>query len=296
MKKLLTRSADHIMRKSALYILAILLTASACNKAVVTPQQMGVVTLALASDAEAVVDTKADAIDYDSFLIDIEGTTLIGNSYSQPDLRYGDMPASMLIPFGNYTFTAESCTPAAAEEGLGRVRYEGATSDVDILTEEPVAIEIECSMANAKVTLEFDESFLEDFENPWAELVAGSRTLKLNDAEEAASSVMYFNISEDAPALEYTVHGDINGRHLTYTNAVQLSAAKWIKIVVRSNHNGQIGGPDISVDESLKDNEFTENIDPNEGETIVNGSAGLSSIRVDVTIESATVIDCTIDI
>ena len=288
------------MRKSALYILAILLTASACNKAVMSPQQMGIVTLSLASDVAAIVDTKADdTIDYDSFHIDIEGRTLIGNGYSQNDLRYGDMPESMLIPFGTYSFMAESCTEGYAEtsnSGFGCVRYEGTTSDVSIMTDEPMGIEIECSMANTKVTLVFDESFLMDFAEPHAELVVGARKLELDDADEAASRVMYFNVGDGSDMLTYTVYGKIDGRQLTYTNAKSISAAKWVKIVVRSNHNGQIGGPDISVDESLTDNKFTEIIDPNEGDTDVTGGMRLPSVLVDVEIEDETVIDCTIDI
>ena len=185
------------MRKSALYILTILLAASACNKAVMSPQQMGVVTLSLASDAEVVTGTKADdTIDYDSFLVNIEGETLKGDVFTL-EQTYGQMPQQMLVPFGSYVFSAESCTADVAETangGFGCVRYAGKTSAIDIMSSDPVGVEIECTMANAKVTLVFDDSFLEDFSGCKAEIALGDRTVELPDASIAASKVSYFNV------------------------------------------------------------------------------------------------------
>lgn len=263
-----------------------------------TTRQMGIVTLSLASDVEATVVTKADdAVDYDSFLVGIKGTTLIGNPYSQ-DYVYGNMPSEMLIPFGTYSFAAESCTEDMAEtanDGFGCVRYSGVTRELGIMSVEPMSVEIECAMSNAKVTLVFDDSFLEDFVDPRAELFSEGRTVELPDAMTAAAKVSYFNV-DGSVVLSYTVYGKIDGRQLTYTNSMTLSPAKWAKIVIKSNHNGQIGGPDISVDESLDNNHFTEVIDPNEGDQTVDGTAGLPSILVDTQIDDATVIDCMIDI
>lgn len=286
------------MRRSALYIMTILLAASACNKVVMAPQQMGVVTLSLASDVEAVVGTKADnTVDYDAFLVNISGETLVGNPYAQ-EYVYSEIPAEMLIPFGSYFFSAESCTSDAAEtsnEGFGCVRYAGTTDETEILSPEPLGIEISCSMANAKVTLAFDESFLEDFTAPRAVLKMGTREIELSDAATAAAKVSYFNVDEEN-ILSYTIYGNINGRNLSYTNTISLSAAKWAKIVIKSNHNGQIGGPDIIVDSEMYNNSFTELIDPNEGADVVDGSIQLPSILVDTRIDDATVIDCVIDI
>jgi hypothetical protein len=286
------------MRRSALYILTILLAASACNKVVMAPQQMGTVALSLASDVEAVVGTKADnTVDYDSFLVKISGETLIGNRYGQ-EYVYSEIPDEMLIPFGSYFFSAESCTPAQAEtsnEGFGCVRYAGTTQKTDIMSTETMGIEIECSMANAKVTLVFDDSFLEDFTDPKAELKVDDREIELPDAATAAAKVSYFNVDSEN-LLSYTIYGKINGRELSYTNSMSLAAAKWAKIVIKSNHNGQIGGPDIIIDSNMDNNSFTELIDPNEGSDIVDGSAELPSILVDTRIDDATVIDCVIDI
>ena len=278
--------------------MTILLAASACNKVVMAPQQMGTVTLSLASDVEAVVGTKADnTVDYDAFLVKIAGETLVGNPFGQ-EYVYSEIPAEMLIPFGSYFFSADSCTSVEAEtsnDGFGCVRYAGSTQQTDIISTETVGIEIECSMANAKVTLVFDDSFLEDFTAPKAELKMGSREIELPDPATAAAKVSYFNIGQEN-LLSYTIYGNINGRDLSYTNAISLAPAKWAKIVIKSNHNGQIGGPDIIIDSNLDNNAFTELIDPNEGADIVDGSAELPSILVDTQIDDATVIDCVIDI
>ena len=287
------------MRKSALYILTILLAASACNKTVMAPGQMGVVTLSIASDVEAVVSTKADdAVDYDSFLINIAGRTFIGNTYSS-DYVYGDMTGNVPVPYGTYVISAQSCTEDYAEDandGDGCVRFAGASASFDVLSAEPVPVSVTCPMTNAKATLTFDDSFLADFDLPWASLtVDGSRIIEFEDETEAASRIAYFNVGT-SDELVYTVKGTIDGRRLTYTGRMDISPAKWAKIVIKSNHNGQIGGPDIWVDDDMGDNSFTEIIDPNEGVENIEGDLNLPSITVDATIDDAVVVDCIIDV
>ena len=61
-------------------------------------------------------------------------------------------------------------------------------------------------------------------------------------------------------------------------------------------HNGQIGGPDISVDGDMGDDSYTVVIDPDTDFDTAEGDVTLPSIIVDASIDDATVIDCYIDI
>ena len=285
------------MRRSALYILTTILLASACNKAVMEYSNMGSIALSLASDVEVVVTTKADTdVDYDSFLINVAGQTFIGNQYSE-DYIYGQMTGDIDIPYGTYVVSAQSCTAEVAESsngGFGCVRYAGASSEVSIMSTVPEQVNVTCPMVNAKATLTFDESFLEDFENPSAELILGERTVTLQNAEDALSKAAYFNVSADS-RLTYIVYGTIGGKRLSYTGKMAIGQAKWAKIVIRSNHNGQIG-PDIWVDENMGENSFTEILDPSAGDEIISGDLNLPSVIVNTVIDDAVIVDCMIDI
>lgn len=286
------------MRRSA-YILIAALLASACNEALMESQRFGTISLSLSPDVEVVAQTKADdAVDCDAFIINVSGQTFIGNSYSEEYL-YGELTEDVPVPYGTYVISAQSCTEEVAETangGDGCARFAGASGNVDVLSAEPVHVSITCPMVNAKATLTFDESFLADFGSPYASLtVGGSRTVELESVEESLARTAYFNV-ETSAELVYTVKGTIDGRRLTYTGRMDIEPAKWAKIVIRSNHNGQIGGPDIWVDDDMSDNSFTETIDPTEGEENSEGSIGFPSIIVDATLDDAVVVDCIIDV
>lgn len=287
-----------LMRRSA-YIFIAALLASACNEALMESQRSGTISLSLSPDVEVVSDTKAgDAVDYDAFIINVSGQTFIGNSYSEGYL-YGELTEAVPVPYGTYVISAQSCTEEHAEEangGDGCARFAGASGNVEVLSTEPVHVSITCPMVNAKATLTFDESFLADFDSPYASLtVGGSRTVEFESVEESQARTAYFNVDASAE-LVYTVKGTIDGKRLTYTGRMGIEPAKWAKIVIRSNHNGQIGGPDISIDDDMGDNSFTETIDPNEGTENVEGDIDLPSITVDTTIDDAVVVDCIIDV
>ena len=74
-----------------------------------------------------------------------------------------------------------------------------------------------------------------------------------------------------------------------------LYPAKWAKITIKSNHNGLIG-PGVLVDGNMGSESFTEFIDPEEGNVVVDGTAATPSIQVDTQIDDATIVDCIIDI
>lgn len=206
-----------IMRKSAFYTALILLLAIGCNKAVMEPQRMGSISLSLSSDEEVVVSTKADAVDCSGFLVDIYGTTFLGQDYASEQYVYSEMPDAVVIPYGYYHVSAQSCTSDAAEDGYGKVRYQGVSDQVDVLSQTPSSVTVNCKMVNGKVTIIIDDSFLEDFEDVTAELTA-TRTVELTSAQANAPTEVYFNTPAEGVQLIYTVYGTVkaSGQRLKY--------------------------------------------------------------------------------
>ena len=287
------------MRKSALYIIAVLLAATACNKVMMESQRLGSISLALSSHSEVEVSTRADNVDCSTFLVDISGTTYLNQTYASERYVYSQMPEQVTIPFGNYYVTAQSCDETAAQEGLGQVWYHGVSGELEVMSAAPVRASVNCAMINGKVTMTIDESFHEDFTAVTVEVTAG-RTVNLDETMTVSPVDMYFNTPEDGVQLVYTVYGTLksSGTKLKYTNVTSpltLSPAKWAKITVRSNHNGLVG-PEISVDGEMDNNSFTEVIDPSGGVELTDGDLQLPTIIVNTDIDDATVIECELEI
>lgn len=293
------------MQKSLINIIAPLLLLTACNTAVLEPQKMGSISLSLYSDIEVEAETKTGGVmDCSSFTVFINGTTLIGNTYSASS-TYAAMTGE--VPFGTYVLSAESCNEASAHtenNNFGCARYTGESAEVQVRSEETVPVSITCHMVNAKASIYLDESFTEDFDDIIATLTVGNRTVTVMDLQNTADGKeAYFNIPEGSESvnLYYRIEGTIAGKKLVYTNASSstpliLERAQWAKITIRSNHNGIIGKPDIDVDGEMVDNYVTEIIDPEDGSGIVSGDLNLPSIMVNTAINKVEVIECELDV
>lgn len=293
------------MLKSAINIFTALLLLTACNEMVMEPGQMGSIALSLSSDVEVEAPTKAGSVDCDNFKVSVTGKRQTGEDYLE-EYIYSQMKANEAIPFGTYVIAAQSCTEEDAVEGLGCVRYYGKTSEIKIESQTAVPVNVKCKMVNAKATLTLDQSFLDDFDDISASLKIGDREVQLPLTHENPSGgqEIYFNVPEAGGALIYTVtakicKGTSQERTLTYSNAsapIMLKPAKWAKVIIKSNHNGTIGGPDISFDDELGEDSSIIIIDPDAGTEFIEGNMNLPKMRVDTSIADAIVIDCEIDI
>ena len=295
------------MLKSAIKTLAALLLLTACNEMVMEPGQMGSISLSLSSDVEVEAPTKAGSVDCSNFKVSVTGKRQTGEDYLE-EYIYSQMKANEVIPYGSYVIAAQSSTEEDAVEGLGCVRYYGKTSEIKIESQAAVPVTVKCKMVNAKATLTLDQSFLDDFADITASLKIGERVVQVPLTQENPSGgqEIYFNVPETGGNLVYTVTATIakgtdQERVLTYTNAnssqpMILLPAKWAKILIKSNHNGLIGGPDISVDDEMGENSSTEFIDPEGGTEIVEGNMNLPKITVNTNLADATVIDCVLGV
>ena len=277
---------------------------TACNKELMEHQKMGSIDLSLSSDVEVAADTKTGdgAVDCSGFLVDISGTTFLGQTYATEQYVYEAMPEVVTIPYGYYHVTAQNCLETVAEQGLGCVRYYGVSDQVDVLSQTPAQVTVACQMVNGKVTMTFDESFLQDFSDVTVD-ISCTRNVSMTSEQANHPSDVYFNVPSEGSLLKYTINGTVakgteNERRLTYTNSASellLLPAKWAKNTIKSNHNGVIG-PGVNVDGEMGGDAFTEIINPEDGEDVITGDADLPAVQVDTEINDATVVDCVIDI
>jgi hypothetical protein len=202
------------------------------------------------------------------------------------------------------------------------MRYDGYNANAKIIVYDMVMYcDITAGRQNAKVKADISDSQydtlmidsgaqmpleIDDFADITASLKIGERVVQVPLTQENPSGgqEIYFNVPETGGSLIYTViakicKGTAQERTLTYSNAsspLALLPAKWAKVVIKSNHNGIIGGPDISFDDDLGEDSSIVVIDPDSGTEFIEGDMNLPKIYVDTSIADATVIDCELDV
>lgn len=250
-----------------LYAIAVASMAVACNSAIIdSPQRYGTISVSLGSPDVGVV-TKADPV---TLTPESEGasdyTVRIFNVADEKmhEVTYDKFTEPKVLPFDKYYVTVENCTESAAEEGFGMMRLYGRTEDdiildASCLSASPV---INCTVANAKVSVVFDESVKDKFESLDVALsrIADdennltSRTVTVSQPSfpENAAEVMvetWFNASS---VLNYTIEGVFNAGGVNNTvslankedEPITLGARSHVKIVVRASYGELV--PDVA--------------------------------------------------
>lgn len=284
-----------MMRRLYIYAFMLLAVAS-CSQKLSGPDLYGSLDLKISFDVEAEVSTKTDdAGSFALYNISLTGTRT-GNDPYTASVVYGEIEAPLVLPYGLYSVEAESCTEIQAHEGYGCVRFYGMTEGVQVKApvENPTPVSVECRMANAKVTVAFDEGFLSDFTDVRAELAMGDRKLTLTP-EQASSVQAYFNVGVSGSEIHYSVFGSVDGVEREYASSILLMPAKHASLKFKSNHNG-ILGPQVTVDGEMGTNEITGSIDPGSGTPVTGGDIEKPVIYVDYDIKDAVEIDTVIDV
>lgn len=144
------------------------LLAASCNSAMIEdPVQYGTLSVSLAGEPEVDVVTKGtelsatEAADYD---VAVCSDSWCENTVSGP-VKYSSLAEGFVLQEGTYYVWAQSCSEKAAEVGNGCMRLEGTSSAVEVKAGITARAELECKVANAKVTVAFDSSVAENFEN-----------------------------------------------------------------------------------------------------------------------------------
>lgn len=240
------------MNKIFVTMAAMLMIAVSCTtKQIVAPLQYGEISVMLADEVSVDVVSKAftqltpeEAAEYNVSVFDA------GESLQYGPVEYASFQTQRL-PLGTYYVTAESCTETEAEMGNGMLRLAGRSADI-VLSQENLSqtATVECSVANAMVTVAFDESVEGRFTDLKVVLSNSdaSRTLTVNESD--GQTEMYFNPT----TLRYVISGTFtqNGKEVSVDRVQVLEARSNLKLVVKVNlENGQINMPVISVDTTL---------------------------------------------
>lgn len=250
-----------------IYAMALASMAVACNSAIIdAPQRYGEISVSLGSPDVAVV-TKADPV---TLTPESDGASdytvriFNDNGEKMHEVTYDKFTEAKVLPFDTYYVTVENCNEAAAEDGFGVMRLYGRTEDDIILDASNLSASaiVNCKVANAKVSVVFDESVKDKFESLDVTLSRiaddennlASRTVTVSQPSfpENAAEVMvetWFNASS---VLNYTIEGVFNAGGVNNTvslankedEPITLGARSHVKIVVRASYGELV--PDVA--------------------------------------------------
>ena len=246
------------MNNRILTAMALIFMAVACTHKVDEPLRYGELGVALSGEPSVEVLSKApqtldpesdDAAAYMVRIFDSADQQKYEAAYSAFQTQ--------TLPLGTYYVTAENCSEAQAEEGYGKMRLYGRSADVTLAPEALVqTATVNCTVANAKVSVQFDESVEGRFTGLQVALSGGTvRTAPVVIAQTETDVVTetWFNPSE----LTYTISGTFTAgginKSVEISKTVDLQAKSNIKLVVKVNlENGQLV-PNVTFDTQIDD-------------------------------------------
>jgi hypothetical protein len=203
------------MKKIYLSLIAlvctILQTGCTCDAVPTEPTTTGNGTFALsvnADDIQTEVTTRG-TVDVSPFKVNLKdknGVSLIeGKAYGQLSDADRTLPAST-----GYQISVESCTQAeatTANEGWGAMRFTGSAS-FDIISDQSIPVEINCSMENAGLKVAFDNSFTTKFPI-YAATTVDNRSLVFKGSNPNA--IAFFDVEGENPSISLKLTGSAGG-------------------------------------------------------------------------------------
>lgn len=137
--------------------------------------------------------TEAQQATFRLTLTDREGTVWENKLYTDVTLEDRTQPVA-----DGYVLTAQNCTAQEAEslnDGWGQRRFYGQSTTFSIAKNTDTPVSVECSMANAGLTVDFDESFTSFFTVGYSVTVVDERNLKFDAT--TTNRVAYYNVEAD---------------------------------------------------------------------------------------------------
>lgn len=242
------------MKRFFLAIAMVTLLVGCNEKITLDSMEGGTINPVLTSDVEISVFTKgsttlgADAAANYNLKITPPGSST--PAYSGKYSAFSSTTTYSAAP--GYTIEAESCTEgeAAPESGKGCARYYGSNT-FEVVANQSNSVTVECSMANSKAGVVFDESFTNVFEDYSVQITVDGRSASYS-VDTTDETAFYFNIPDVGATLSYTITGTFNGTEKTHTGTVsKIEKAKYVKLTIKANTtNGTIGAPTITVDDA----------------------------------------------
>lgn len=258
--------------KKILFVALAFMGLAACQKAE-APIQYGNVELSVEQGASVFVKGEVSEVPDDYTVYTVDANEDVADALSG---SYGSIKGKQIaVPVGNYTVSAYNITETAAEEGRGAQRFLGS-SPLAVTAGELETISFTCTMANARVSFVFDNTFtslfnVSDGTTP-AKVAATAaanpdRTIEYNkDAtlSEDDSQMAYFNVSESDATLNFTITAvrKSDSAVKEYQKSITLEKQSWHQITIKAATTSGSADISINVDQTITPVTHDVEVDP----------------------------------
>ena len=210
------------MKKNFLYMMSAALLAVSCNTVrIEEPAGYGTLAVSLSGDPVIEVVSKAaetltpdKAANYNIAVY--TSADCSGNPVEGTAKKYSELTSPVVLPAATYYVWAESCTSAQAESGKGVMRFEGVSPAVEVRPGFASTATVGCNVANAVVTINFDDSVDGKINGLEVTLTreTPSRSVEVAYSEDATRQQVWFNAGS---IVKYTISGTSAITHQTLT-------------------------------------------------------------------------------
>ena len=200
------------MKKNFLYMMSAALLAVSCNTVrIEEPAGYGTLAVSLSGDPVIEVVSKAaetltpdKAANYNIAVY--TSADCSGNPVEGTAKKYSELTSPVVLPAATYYVWAESCTAAEAESGKGSMRFEGVSPAVEVRPGFASTATVGCNVANAVVTVNFDDSVAGKINDLKVTLTreTTSRSVEVAYSEDATRQQVWFNAKS---IVTYTISG-----------------------------------------------------------------------------------------
>lgn len=227
-------------------------------------ERQGNVALRLVENYDVEIQTKAESLEdaSDDYLIKItnkENEVVIEGAY-------GDYKGLIRLPSEGYDLLAQNMVEEDALVDRGSLRLLG-TSDFMVNPGDITNVKCTCTVQNARVSVEYDDSFKAMFKDVTVSVYENSnseRTLvyDVNSSHSSEESYGYFNIDNN-PQIKVSVSATLHsGVVKTYSNYYEIAQGRWTKLTLASNYVGGETDLEIYVDTEVIPQEVELVVDP----------------------------------
>lgn len=253
------------MKKKLSFLLFFVFTLflhQSCTKRLVN--QNGNFLLTILENYGVMVETKAVSEATDAYLIEISNSQGVVKSGNYSEFKGG----IELSAGADYSVMAQSITEDKAVEGRGQLRMAGGTSFA-ITPNERAAVKCTCTVANARVSVGYDDSFLTMFESVDVKIYENTSTDRFFNFDKSANHTnaelyTYFNIDSD-PEVVVEVSATLKGGEVKYfSKSIDIAPAQWSKVTLKSNFVGGQGDMTITVDTEVIEKSVDIEVDPSQ--------------------------------
>lgn len=213
-----------------------------------------------AGDINVDVVTRADiTVDTEAFLVHLKNAN--GDKLIDGKKKADLIPADYNVQSGTgYAISAESCTAEDATQsngGWGAPRFCGETT-FDVESGQTTAVTLPCTLQNAGMTLDVQESFLAKFPI-YSITTEDGRSLVWS--KDAVGNIAYYDMSAETSTLSLRIVGSQGGweDRLNISKTVTLTRGKVNKVAL--SYDDDSGNVDIEIktdqDVNTEDSETT---------------------------------------